>query len=271
MLSWPSASKVYAEFVDRARASWAVYLGACALAVSPLVWVIHRPSNGVGLRPADAALAAVMGHWAGMFGRQASTPEPLSAAPAEYRLDGTLAFADAPDRGFALIAVGGRSQLVGVGSAVGGARLTAVYADRVELEGSAGRFELAFPRKDGLPAGHRRAALPPPPMPVKALEERIAEATAPFESIVKATPLLDSGRYRGLVVDPNGNAAAFRSLGLHPGDVITSVNGFLLTENSLDLLGEAIRSKQPVKVWVVRADSAGAGVEVNLNTAVLGY
>jgi hypothetical protein len=165
--------------------------------------------------------------------------------------------------------IAGRSVVVRAGDAVGGAVLQAVYADRVVLAGPDGSFEVLFTQGEAGHRARRHFVPPPPPLPVKALEERIESAIQPLESVLKAAPLLNGGRYSGLIVTPNGNLASFRSLGLQPGDVIVAVNRIQLNENSLKLLAEAVESRQPVKVWVVRAGAAGQ--EVTLNTAVLGY
>ena len=39
------------------------------------------------------------------------------------------------------------------------------------------------------------------------------------------TPRAENGRVTGLVVQPQGDGATFRAVGLRPGDVIRSVNG----------------------------------------------
>ena len=252
------------------RVPLALSVAASLCILLPLVGHYSGKPVSSAARPTTLGAGLSDRPWQRLFG----TPEPASstvtAAPSEFRLDGTVAFEDAPERGLALITVSGQSQLVSAGAVIGGAKVVAVYTDRVVLTGAAGDFELGFAAGNGPLAPRRRVFVPPPP-PVKVLEERIADATEPFLAVVKATPLLNAGRYAGLIVEPNGNMAAFRSLGLQPGDVITAVNRLQLNEDSLHLLADAVRAKEPVKLWVMRAGSAGAGQEITLNTAVLGY
>ena len=246
----------------------AVFLATLTVSIVRLLSTEPAGNRHWDQRLAASGIAPLGVHASGLFGQPAPVGES-GARPLGVTLVGTLAYEDAPDRGFAIVQVDGHTKLVAVGAEIGGARVEAVYPERIVLVGANGLAEVMFNPGNASPSTRRRYTAPPPAVSVAALEDRIDSAIKPLESVLKATPLLNGGRYSGLIVSPNGNQAAFRSLGLQPDDVIVAVNRIQLNENSLNVLSDAVKSRQPVKVWVVRPGAAGQ--ELTLNTAVLGY
>lgn len=144
-------------------------------------------------------------------------------------LAGIIANSD-PQRGFALIgesAVG--AKVFSVGSAVpGGAKLHAVYNDRVVLDRNGALETLALPRQPRL--GGTSA---PPPMASAAAENpiidrmrrMIEEDPGLLGDVMRPQPVFADGKQRGYRIYPGRNRAAFSKLGLRAGDLVTAING----------------------------------------------
>ncbi len=203
---------------------------------------------------------------------ETSAPSEAVASLAGVSLSGTIAFENAQDLGFAIVAVNGATQLVAVGAALAGGRLSGVFADHIVIDQGGRLVTLNLPKtKQGYGAlGDDGSSAPPSGPPIQdpsgdEIKSRVARASAPLSTVLRAEPLLSDEAYRGLVVNPNGNAFAFAHLGLKPGDSIMAVNGIPLTQDNLQLLPDEMRSGRPVKVSLMRP---GVGmVEVSLNMA----
>ncbi len=220
---------------------------------------------------------AVSRNLTALFGAPAAAPggtEIVGAATSSpLTLTGTLAFLGAEHLGFAIVSVSGQARLVAVGGAVGAGRLSAVFVDHIVVEQDGRLLSLPLPRTAGgygaLGGGDESLssanAIASPNEPSgEELKARVTSALAPLASVFRAEPLLSDEAYRGLVVNPNGNAYAFGHMGLKAGDSIMGVNGFALTQDNLELFPDEIRSGRPVKISLLRP---GVGmVEVTLNT-----
>jgi type II secretion system protein C len=241
-----------------------------------LSWWSGRYSlHGAG--PASPALQQSVGSSSALgllFGAapEATPPSEAVTSLAGVSLSGTMAFENSQGLGFAIVAVNGATQLVTVGASLAGGRLSGVFADHIVIDQS-GRFvTVNLPKtKQGYGAlsddGAPSAPAGPPIQDPSGdeIKSRVARASAPLSTVLRAEPLLSDDAYRGLVVNPNGNAFAFAHLGLKPGDSIMAVNGIPLTQDNLQLLPDEMRSGHPVKVSLMRP---GVGmVEVSLNMA----
>jgi len=66
-------------------------------------------------------------------------------------------------------------------------------------------------------------------------------------------PVQEQGKLTGYRIYPAGNAPAFAQLGLHPGDVVTAVNGIPLTDpaQSMRILS-ALKTSEQITVTLQR-------------------
>lgn len=171
-------------------------------------------------------------------------------------LAGTIAYRD-PGLGFAILGESAESaKFYRIGDAVpGGAKLRAVYADRVELDANGSIQTLALPRQSlagiGMPASPMPVAMSPMVMPsfpnrpagLPSVNRAMADDPAFVAEIIRPTPVLMDGQLQGFRVYPGRDRGAFGSLGLQPGDMITQVNGSPLTDPARGL--SAITGLQP--------------------------
>ncbi len=135
-----------------------------------------------------------------------------------------------------------------------GARLHAVYRDRVIIN-RAGQLEtLRFDETRTAAAPSRLAPLPPPPEPPPvydvaepAVRNVVTESAADLTNILRMAPHLDGGRMVGFRLNPGRDRETFEALGLMPGDVVTDINGVALDDPAkalqvLDALGESTQA-----------------------------
>jgi general secretion pathway protein C len=86
-------------------------------------------------------------------------------------------------------------------------------------------------------------AFPNRPAGLPAVSRAMADDPAFVAEIIRPTPVLMDGQLQGFRVYPGRDRAAFGSLGLQPGDMITQVNGSPLTDPARGL--SAITGLQP--------------------------
>lgn len=198
-----------------------------------------------------------------------SSEEPLAAGqPApmvapETRLNLTLRGLIALNtqrEALAIIAQGGGEELAyRVGDTVpGGAVLHEIHADRVILA-RAGSFEaLTLPKEkmvvEGLPErGGLDAGPAIEPRQVQALRETIRKNPQEAMRLIHAQPVMDGGQLKGYRVSPGRDRRLFNSVGLRPGDVVTSVNGIPLNDMSrMGALFEQLSSADRLEVTLER-------------------
>ena len=180
-----------------------------------------------------------------LFGEATASTDPNDALNAPQTqmplvLSGVMATPD-PAYGFAFIGESAAmAKFKRIGDPLpGGAKLHAVYPDRVTLD-RGGRLEsLLLPRTDlasrlAAPPTQTAAARPqPPPAQFAQNLRRIAETNpGAFTEIVRPQPVYDGATQRGYRVYPGRNRAQFARLGLQPGDLVTAVNGTPLSDPS---------------------------------------
>jgi general secretion pathway protein C len=155
---------------------------------------------------------------------------------------------------------GGESRAYSVGDTIqnaDGARLHAVYADRVILNRS-GRLEaLRLPKELASRAPTRGSPrLAPPPRPVDSsgsLREVITDNASRITDIIRLAPHLEEGQMIGFRINPGRDRDSFTALGLEPGDVITDVNGTTLSDPTAGLtVFEALGEATMANVTVLR-------------------
>jgi general secretion pathway protein C len=191
-------------------------------------------------------------------GNDDSTPTAMSLI-----LAGVIASAD-PGTGQAIIGESAATaKLYSVNAMVpGGARLHAVYRDRVLLEHNGVLETLALPRTPlSTAAAQSGAALVP--------DVEVQESPSLFDGLVHIQPFFSRRKLVGYRIFPGGlnGSGAFNQLGLRPGDLILAVNGTSLDDpaRALKLL-QTLSSAGNAMVTVSRSGSAQ---EVNLNLANL--
>jgi general secretion pathway protein C len=168
---------------------------------------------------------------------QSGDPSMAPATAANLTLAGTLA-GNEPEQGWAIIGASGQAARVYAtgGSLPGGAKLFAVYPDRVILDRNGSRESLMLPRLTGGPgAGYpqRVATLPPAAAPNASLADSVRQLLVQNPQaggdLLRPQPVFAGGTLRGYRVYPGRNRAQFAGLGLQPGDLVMAVNG-----NALD-------------------------------------
>ena len=189
-------------------------------------------------------------------------------------LAGTIAASD-PKQGFGIIGESANNaKLYSVGDSVpGGARLNAVYGDRVILERGGQLEALLLPRE--YKGGQGSAALTPQPrnqppatagaQVVDRVRRMIAQDPGSVAEIMRPQPVFANGQQRGYRVYPGRNRAQFARLGLRPGDLVMSVNGTPLDDPQRGMeIFRSIGSSDQVRVTVERN---GRPQELVLNMA----
>jgi general secretion pathway protein C len=206
----------------------------------------------------------VNAHLFGNSGVQPGGAAPQTTMP--LILAGVIADKD-PSKGQAIIGdTAAAAKLVAVGAMIGGgARLSAVYGDRVLLERNGRNETLLLPRTAAKGSG---APLTPAPAP-GARTNTLQDNATVLAGLVRVQPVFNQGKLSGYRIFPGGSHgnSAFTQLGLRAGDLILAVNG-----TSLDDAGRAMEVLQTLSSSAsatVTVSRNGQPQEVNLNLANL--
>jgi general secretion pathway protein C len=186
--------------------------------------------------PAIDLTAIVNAH---LFGVAAESGDPSDApaTTANLTLAGTLAGRE-PEHGWAIIGASGQSARVyATGASVpGGARLFAVYPDRVILDRNGARESLMLPRLSGAASGAAPRVAGQPPSAAQgssiadSVRQLLVQNPASGTELLRPQPVFAGGSLRGYRVYPGRNRAQFAGLGLQPGDLVLAVNGAALDD-----------------------------------------
>lgn len=181
--------------------------------------------------PAIDLSAIVNAHLFGVASQQGD-PAAAPATSANLTLTGTLAGAT-PESGWAIIAESGQSARVyATGAAMpGGAKLLAVYSDRVIFERNGARESLMLPRLSGAVAGGNpptRAAVEAPT--TDSVRQLLSQNPGVANELIRPQPVFAGASLRGYRVYPGRDRAQFSRLGLQPGDLVSAVNGVALDD-----------------------------------------
>lgn len=202
--------------------------------------------------------------------QSASIKAPINAP--ETRLNLTLrglVALSSQEGALAIIAQGGGEEnAYKVGDKVpGGAVLHEIHADRVILE-RGGRFETLTLPKDKtvmaeppaqtrLPSAGGRAGLGAGPSvdvrQLQAIRDTIQNNPQEAMQLVNAQPVMDGGQLKGYRLNPGRDRKLFNSVGLRPGDIVTSVNGIPLNDMSqMGALFEQLNSANRLDITLER-------------------
>ncbi len=162
-----------------------------------------------------------------LFGISKNSGDPSDApvTSANLTLAGTLAGSD-PSTGWAIIGGSGQSARVyATGASLpGGAKLAAVYPDRVILDRGGARESLVLPRLSG--SGGAVNYAPPVAQGAMTPDDMVQQVLGqdPNE-LLRPQPVYAGAQLRGFRVYPGRNRTLFARIGLQPGDLVTAING----------------------------------------------
>ena len=221
-------------------ATWTL---AVLLAVQAAVIVTALPSAtkvpGAGTRPQNdggfkrSVNVALISN-AHLFGQppveRVAAQTDGSAPPTSLPLVLTgIISADDPQNGLAILgqtAQNAKVFAVGDNLPGGGAKLHAVYNDKVIIDRGGALETLMLPKQVALGAPPLTAAALPTESPVAdRMRKLITEQPSLLADVMRPQPVFANGKQTGYRVYPGRNRAAFGRLGLRPGDLVTAVNG----------------------------------------------
>jgi general secretion pathway protein C len=229
---------------------------------------VHTPS--VQARPLELDVITR----AQLFGAEAPDPNrPIPGTRAPLVLTGVIAGND-PQNGLAIIGSSAQATKVyAVGDTLpGGVKLHSVYEDRVVVDNNGALESLALPR-------NVNPALAPPPSAAllqgganpafERVRRMISEQPGLIGDVLRPQPVVDlkSGHMNGFRVFPGRDRTAFARLGLHPGDLVTAINGTPLDDRDRsEQILKTLSSASEARVTVVRG---GQQQDLVLNIAQL--
>ena len=256
-----------------------VFIILLALALAQLTWRIFSadsynnvnqatPGQNIASTVAPAARLSTVSHLH-LFGeieveQQIDAPIVAPETRLQLKLKGVFASSD-PERAFAIISDSknnDKSYRLG-NKVVGGAVLHAVYPDRVILKRN-GRLETlrmsthydkqAIKTSTRTPGNQARPArkVMRAPAKLKQLKETLLKDPQKVWQQVRISPVLKNGSIKGYSVE-HKDKQLMSSLNLQKGDVITAVNGKLLSDpSSLYGLMNQLKTQKSLSVTIER-------------------
>ncbi|MBV9697357.1 MAG: type II secretion system protein GspC [Gammaproteobacteria bacterium] len=245
-------------------ATWAL---ALALGVQAALIVTDIAGNGgkaplIPVRSAAAPvhrldLAALTN--AHLFGAApAAKADDANASPTQIPLvlTGIIAGSE-PQNGLAILGQTAQSTRVyAVGDNVpGGAKLHAVYSDRVIMDRNGQLESLALPHQSNPSAPAPSATmLQNENPPLERMRRMISEQPGLIGDVMRPQPVMDKGKLNGFRVYPGRDRATFMRLGLRPGDQVIAINGTPLDDpNRGQQILHTLSSSSEAHVTVIRA------------------
>ncbi len=207
-------------------------------------------------------------HIFGIADAEDAAPAPEPAEDKDLRdtslsnlsLKGTIA-SNTADESVAIIADGGnKEEVYTIGSAVtNGAKLHAVYADRVVLNENGVLTNLKLPKDfpEGSPTMSRRdttASMRSEPVDdTQSIQAVVAQNVSQLSDVIRPTPYFVDGQQQGYRVYPGRNRAQFTALGLRPGDLVKDIDGQSLNDPTQAMkIFQTLGSSSEVSVTVER-------------------
>jgi general secretion pathway protein C len=209
-----------------------LFLGILAIQCARLIWAVVTPVSPLGdwrvQQPGvPGSPTAVLRGFDPFFRTTATatTGQPVVTS-LQLKLFGTRTN-DASGIGSAIIAgPDGLQKSIGVGEEIApGATLKAVAFDHVTIDRGGVSEQLYIDQSGGAVASAPPVDAPAPPPGGPPAPGAAGVTAAQLKSDIAFIPRIDGGRVTGLVVRPQGAAAAFRAMGLTEGDVITAAGG----------------------------------------------
>ncbi len=173
-------------------------------------------------------------------------------------LKGTIA-SDLEEDSAAIISDGGREELVyAIGDPVAtGAKLHAVYADRVVLNENGRLTNLELPKD--FPEGSapvrriQNSRTRAVAQQKNSIQQVVAQNISKLSDVIRPTPYFVNGQQQGYRVYPGRDRRQFAALGLRPGDLIKDIDGQSLTDPTQAMqIFQSLGTAQQVSVTVER-------------------
>ncbi len=229
--------------------------------------VVQAPAPNVDIA------AVVNAHLFGVA-PQSGDPSDAPATTANLALAGTLAGLE-PEHGWAIIGASGQTARVyATGASLpGGAKLFAVYPDRVILDRNGARESLLMPRLASGAGG--RVGPPTAGLPPVAPDASIADSVRQLlvknpsagSELLRPQPVFAGGSLRGYRVYPGRNRAQFANLGLQPGDLVLAVNGAALDDPNRGL--EILRGVGQGSAVTLTVERGGQQQQITVDPAAV--
>jgi general secretion pathway protein C len=148
----------------------------------------------------------------------------------------------------------------------GGARLYAVYVDRVLLDRGGSIEALLVPPREGAQQVSGNAPpLPSPGVSLDRMQQIVRDNPDIINQVMTRQTVLQDGHLTGVRVNPGSNAQAFNRLGFRPNDIVTAINGLRLDDQGrLNDVFNSLNGASQARVTVIRN---GRETELNLNLA----
>lgn len=202
-----------------------------------LLWTLLTPLSPLGAWQPQAAVIASPAERRALF----TSLDPFFRGNAQGPASATVTSAGLTLFGINLNeATGGGSAIIAgedgiqtsyaVGDEIApGLKLAGVAFDHVLLDRGGARESLFLDQSGEAPVANAAAPLPAPTPEIGAAAGGASASGEMTPAAIKAgvgfAPRTEEGRVTGIVVQPQGDGAAFRAAGLRPGDVIRSVGG----------------------------------------------
>ncbi len=178
------------------------------------------------------------------------------------QLKGTIA-ATASDKAVAIIADGNNDEnIYMIGDAVtSGAKLHAVYADRVVLNESGVLTNLKlpkdFPQGSSVIARRNTTIAPRATTATQSIQQVVSQNVSRLADVIRPTPYFVNGQQQGYRVYPGRNREQFAALGLRPGDLIKDIDGQALNDPTQAMqIFQSLDNAEQVSVTVERNGEA---------------
>ena len=211
-------------------------LALIALQCARLIWTALTPVGPLGdwrAAGTDRAGAAtdVLGGFDPFF-RLSGSGGPVTVTSLNLKLFG-IRQDQASGRGSAIIAgADGQQRSIAVGEEIEpGVILKAVGFDSVTIARGGADEQLFMDQSQGPATVAAPTGPPAPAAPTVQPSAAVEPGTPPppasklYPNEISMAPRMNGTQVTGVTVSPQGNDAAFRALGLAPGDVVISVNG----------------------------------------------
>jgi general secretion pathway protein C len=173
-------------------------------------------------------------------------------------LKGTIA-SDFPEDSAAIIADGNQEeQVYAIGEPVtSGAKLHAVYADRVVLNENGQLTNLELPKEfpEGTNAPTRRVSRSTQrtAKDTRSIQSVVAQNISKLSDVIRPTPYFVNGQQQGYRVYPGRDRRQFAALGLRPGDLIKDIDGQSLSDPTQAMqIFQSLGTAEQVSVTVER-------------------
>jgi general secretion pathway protein C len=186
--------------------------------------------------------------------------EDLRDTNLSMSLKGTIAAFPA-ENSVAIINNGGnKEEIYTIGSVVAsGAKLHAVYADRVVLNENGVLTNLKLPKDfpEGTPTMARRdtteSIRSTADDDTQSIQSVVAQNVSQLSDVIRPTPYFVDGQQQGYRVYPGRNRAQFTALGLRPGDLVKDIDGQSLDDPTQAMkIFQTLGSASEVSVTVER-------------------